>query len=71
MQRKGKYFNNLKKYFKSIGYDLDYRVLNASEFGVLQDRKRVIIIGWRKDLDFFHILFLISRKIIIVLKIYY
>ena len=38
---KGKYFNNLKKYFKSIGYDLDYRVLNASEFGVLQDRKRV------------------------------
>lgn len=48
----GKYFNNLKKYFKSIGYDLDYRVLNASDFGVLQDRKRVIIIGWRKDLDF-------------------
>lgn len=48
----GKYFNNLKKYFKSIGYCLDYKVLNASDFGVLQDRKRVIIIGWRKDLDF-------------------
>lgn len=48
----GKYFNNLKEYFKSIGYCLDYKVLNASEFGVLQDRKRVIIIGWRKDLDF-------------------
>ena len=54
---KGKYFNNLKKYFKSIGYDLDYRVLNASEFGVLQDRKRVIIIGWRKDLDFSYPIF--------------
>jgi len=26
--------------------------LNAKDFGVLQDRKRVIIIGWRKDVEF-------------------
>ena len=24
--------------------------MNAKDFGVLQDRKRVIIIGWKKDL---------------------
>lgn len=36
---------------KKAGYNLDKQVLNAKDFGVLQDRKRVIIIGWRADLD--------------------
>ncbi len=31
--------------FKKIGYSADYRVLNAEEYGVLQRRRRVIIIG--------------------------
>lgn len=48
----GKYFENLKKHFKSIGYELDYRVLNAADFNVLQQRKRVIIIGWKKGINF-------------------
>ena len=25
--------------------------MNAKDYGVLQSRKRIIIIGWRKDLD--------------------
>lgn len=36
---------------KEVGYELDKKILNAKDFGVLQDRKRVIIIGWKKDLD--------------------
>jgi DNA (cytosine-5)-methyltransferase 1 len=48
----GKYLANMKKYFKSIGYYMDYQVLNARDYGVLQDRKRVIIIGWQDDLPF-------------------
>lgn len=48
----GKYYRNLKRYFKSLGYSLNAKVLNASNFGVLQNRKRVIIIGWRKELNF-------------------
>lgn len=36
---------------KEVGYHLDKQVLNAKNFNVLQDRKRVIIIGWKKDLN--------------------
>lgn len=47
---KGSYFLNMQEYFKSIGYDLDFKILNASDFGVLQNRKRVILIGWKSNL---------------------
>jgi len=47
---KGLYLRNMKAYFKRIGYELDHTILNARDFGVLQNRKRILIIGWRKDL---------------------
>jgi len=37
--------------FSSTGYKVDYKVLNACEFGVPQKRKRVFIIGIRSDLN--------------------
>jgi DNA (cytosine-5)-methyltransferase 1 len=37
---------------REAGYELDKKVLNAKHFDVLQDRKRVIIIGWKKNLKF-------------------
>lgn len=46
----GKYLRDMKAYFKRIGYSLEHDTLNAREFGVLQNRKRILIIGWRKDL---------------------
>jgi DNA (cytosine-5)-methyltransferase 1 len=46
----GVYFRNLKKYYKRLGYEIEGKVLNARDFGVIQDRERVILVGWRKGL---------------------
>jgi DNA (cytosine-5)-methyltransferase 1 len=48
----GKYFKNIQAYFKRIGYQVESFVVNAFEFGVLQNRQRVIIVGWKKGLNF-------------------
>ncbi|MCP4054314.1 DNA cytosine methyltransferase [Mesoflavibacter profundi] len=48
----GKFFTNMKAYFKRIGYELDYSIETSSDYGVLQKRKRIILIGWRKDINF-------------------
>lgn len=36
--------------FRSAGYKVDYQVLNASDYGVAQDRKRIFLVGIRGDL---------------------
>ncbi|MCL1882680.1 MAG: DNA cytosine methyltransferase [Defluviitaleaceae bacterium] len=41
---------NIVKHFESAGYDVYIKLLNASDFGVPQDRKRVFYVGIRKDL---------------------
>ncbi len=46
----GEYLKMIFDAVREVGYDLNYQVLNAKNFNVLQDRKRVIIIGWIKDL---------------------
>lgn len=41
----GKYFYDMRERFRSAGYELDYNILNSKEYGVLQNRRRVILIG--------------------------
>ena len=40
----------MKKVLEGIGYDVNYKVLNASDFGVPQSRKRLYFVAFRKDL---------------------
>ena len=40
--------------FSACGYDVFYKLVNAKDFGVPQDRERVIICGFIKDLNFIY-----------------
>lgn len=42
------HFNNMRKLFQECGYETDFKVLNASDYGVLQNRRRIILIGTRE-----------------------
>lgn len=45
---------NIKELFRNagIGYELSFEMVNACDYNVPQDRKRVIFVGIRKDLGF-------------------
>ena len=36
---KGRYFKDMKQAFNNVGYELDHHILNAHDFGVLQNRR--------------------------------
>lgn len=48
---KGVYLENMRKLFLKKGYDMKVFRLEANDFGVLQNRKRIIIIGWKVEFD--------------------
>jgi DNA (cytosine-5)-methyltransferase 1 len=47
--KRGVPFADLKKLVDELGYDMDAKVQIASEHGVLQNRQRVIIVGWKRN----------------------
>lgn len=46
---KGVYLENMKRLFNKKGYNIEVFKVNAEDFGVLQKRKRLIIVGWKDD----------------------
>lgn len=48
---RGRVLKNIISSFRDIGYKIQYRVLNAADYGVPQIRERVIFIGTRLDID--------------------
>ncbi len=45
----GKYLRDMKLLMNKAGYKTDFKILNAADYGVPQNRKRVILIGWNKN----------------------
>ncbi|MBZ9652654.1 DNA cytosine methyltransferase [Psychroflexus montanilacus] len=52
LDRHSEALKNIKKMFENAGYRLSFKLLNASDFDVPQDRKRVFFVGIREDLEF-------------------
>ena len=44
-------FNEIKNEFQKCGYRVKHSLLNAWDYGIPQDRKRVILVGYREDLN--------------------
>lgn len=47
---KGKFKEDIIKRFTELGYNVDFKLLTASDYGVPQSRKRVFFVGLRKDI---------------------
>lgn len=47
---KGRTFKIICKTFEDLGYDVFSKVLNSKDFGVPQNRERIYIVAFRKDL---------------------
>ena len=47
---KGRTLQVMLDVFEEVGYKVDYKVLNALDYGVAQKRQRIVIIGTRKDI---------------------
>ena len=48
---KGKFFEKCLSDYENAGYNVSWRILNAKDYGVPQDRLRLFMVGVRKDLD--------------------
>lgn len=47
----GRTFKIIKRAFEQIGYNVYSDILNSKDFGVPQNRERIYIVAFRKDLD--------------------
>lgn len=49
--KSGADFDLICRSFKSVGYDLYWRILNSADYGVPQFRERLYLVGVREDLE--------------------
>lgn len=51
-KQRGRDFGIMLRTFNDEGYDVEWRVINAAEYGARQRRRRTFIFAWRKDTDY-------------------
>lgn len=47
--KKGYYLSDMERLFNEKGYQIKLFIVEAKNFGVLQNRKRIVILGWQKN----------------------
>lgn len=55
--KRGKDFAVMLKTFDELGYNVEWRVINAGEYSMPQKRKRVFIFAHKKNLNYSKIFF--------------
>lgn len=50
--QRGRDFAIMLKSFDDLGYDVEWRVINAAEYGFAQRRRRIFIFAYRRSLNF-------------------
>ena len=46
----GRTWEKMKQVFEELGYDFSWAVLNAKDYGIPQNRERLFVVGFRRDL---------------------
>jgi len=49
--KEGNTFDRIKESFEKLGYFVEYEVLSASNYGIPQNRNRVLIVGTKKKIS--------------------
>ena len=52
----------IKAQLKRVGYEIEPQERNARTFGVLQNRRRMIIVGWKKGQNILILSFRIEHQ---------
>ena len=47
----GRTWNTIKSVFEELNYDFKFKTLNAKDYGIPQNRERIFVVGFRKDVN--------------------
>ncbi len=51
-KQRGRDFGIMLRTFSDLGYNVEWRVINAAEYGARQKRRRVFIFAWKKNTNY-------------------